>query len=200
MENKKLNIVIGDDQIMFAQGLVNFLEDDFFSIQAILSDYATIREDIKKYPVDLLLLDINFGSGKNAIHLIKKLKEENDCMIVMLSSHNSNYIKTEALKQGADGFIDKYQDLNELKSILKGYMRKEIKDEKTVIDGVNLTEREKEILVLLYHGMSEKEIADKLFICKTTVKTHKKHLFQKLKVQKQSELIKNCIEQGILIV
>ncbi|WP_062060658.1 response regulator [Aquimarina longa] len=199
MNNKKLSIVIADDQKMFAQSLAFFLKDDCFSIEAILTNYDSLLIDIKKYTIDLLLLDVSFGSGKNSIDVLQKLKQENDIKIIMLTSHDKEFVEHEALKKGADGFIHKYNDLEQLKSLLLQYFEA-LSKPNIPHTSIHITEREKEIVTLLYLGSSEKEIATQLFISITTVKTHKKNLFQKLNVQKQSELIKRCIDDGILIV
>jgi DNA-binding NarL/FixJ family response regulator len=201
MEAKKKHIAIADDQVSFAQSVAHWLEKEGdFSVQAILTDYDTITTDIKKYNIDLLLLDVNFGERRNAINLLEQLKKENDLIIVIFTSHDTQYIKTRALNKGADGFIDKYKELENLKSLVEDYLNGIIKVFTINNDVIKITTRENKIVDLLYEGNSEKEIADQLHISITTVKTHKKNLFQKLNVQKQSELIKSCIEHGILIV
>lgn len=118
----------------------------------------------------------------------------------MLTSHDSENIKAEAFKNGADGFIEKYRDLEELNSLIKGYLKGTIKVVKMPQSIISITKREYETLNLLFIGKAEKEIAEELKIDVTTVKTHKKHLFEKLNVQKQSELIKTCLDNDILMV
>ncbi len=198
---KKRNIVIADDELGVAQGFAKILEEDpSLYIQAIITDYDSIVKDVKDLEVDLLLLDINFRLGRNSINLLKELKREDDFLIIMLTSHDSENVKAEAFKNGADGFIEKYRDLEELNSLIKGYLNGTIKVVKMPQSIISITKREYEILNLLFIGKAEKEIAEELKIDITTVKTHKKHLFEKLNVQKQSELIKTCLDNDILMI
>jgi DNA-binding CsgD family transcriptional regulator len=63
---------------------------------------------------------------------------------------------------------------------------------------ITLTNREREVLELISKGYSYREIAEKLFISKETVISHRKHLLSKFKVQNSAELIRAAMENNLL--
>ena len=103
---------------------------------------------------------------------------------------------------GASGYILKNSSLKKvieaIRAVHKGetYFDTGIKGkETTVTDEVPLSKREKEILKLVGEGKTSQEIADTLFIGKTTVDTHRKNILKKLNLQGKSELMRYSVEK-----
>ncbi|TWI96228.1 regulatory LuxR family protein [Mucilaginibacter frigoritolerans] len=71
-----------------------------------------------------------------------------------------------------------------------------INDEKLLQSG--LSKREAEILLLIYEGLSNQQIADKLFLSENTIKKHISNIFQKLRVERRTEAIKKAMELSII--
>ena len=200
---KKIQIAIVDDHKMVAEGIAKFLEGETFKICTIITRYENILEGLKNAEIDVLLLDVNFGYGKSTLDLLDKLKNKDvyGFKIIVLTSYDTNYIRYQAFSKGADGFIGKIKGIEFIEPLIMECINGEEDSMPLTFSKVlKITKRELETLILLYEGLSEKEIAVKLFVDLTTVKTHKKHLFEKLNVKKQSELTKNCIEEGVLLV
>jgi two-component system response regulator NreC len=80
---------------------------------------------------------------------------------------------------------------------LKGYLQK-IKKDNNDNRNKELTKREKEILVLFAEGVSNQDIADKLFISIRTVESHKNHIMQKLQLNSTVDLIKYAIKNNYI--
>jgi DNA-binding NarL/FixJ family response regulator len=164
-------------------------------------------ETLKNSPVDIVLMDISLPK-MSGISCVKELKKYcPDMLFVMYTDSNNDDLIFEALKAGALGYLLKETDPGELLSALKelynggspmstSIARKIVNtfhglpqtSQKPVRMSV-LTERESELLKLLYEGYRYKEIADRLFISIETVRRHCQNIYKKLQVQNKVEAI-----------
>jgi len=116
------------------------------------------------------------------------------------------------LEQGADGFILKTSDIDDIiggiRQVLNGnqiYLGKGVKDLLKGISAGNnshpmITKRESEILKLIADGLTNQEIADQLFISIFTVDSHRKNLLLKFNAKNTATLIKTVVSKGIIDV
>ena len=198
---KTYKVAVADNELSFAQGLSGFIQSAEIQVVSIMNDYDKLLDDVSNCDVDLLILDINFGGGRSSLDLLEKMKEKNSFKVCILTSYNTRYLEAVARKKGADNFLDKYLDLESIKEKILSFLKFGItyfRNHKGEL--IKITPRELELIKLLYRGFIEKEIADKMTIANSTVKTHKKNLFEKFNVQNQTELISTCIKLGILLV
>jgi DNA-binding NarL/FixJ family response regulator len=119
----------------------------------------------------------------------------------------------EAIRCGAKGYQLKDSDASELAAAIRAANRGESllqpamttkllerlrEDRGELLHGVELNEREKEVLNLLVTGARNKEIAAKLFITEKTVESHLSHIFSKLGVSNRTEAARYAIEHGLV--
>lgn len=160
-----------------------------------------------------MLLDINLPDY-NGIDLCKTLCKENPkLLIIALTNFNETAFVKNIIRNGANGYLLKNTDRNELERAIKKvfngeqYLQKSIQQKllnesignttrKTFIP--KLTRREQEILNLIAEEFTTSEIAEKLFISVKTVETHRAHLIQKLEVRNTAGLVRIAIEKGLL--
>ena len=214
-EIQKTKILIIDDHPLFRAGLrmslkqksnieiVGEAENGFKAVERVLSDKP-----------DLVLLDMEMPgiSGIGVIRLLRKSVP--DLKIVVLSAHDEEKYVRDSMKSGACGYVLKNIDLEALvkiidnlcrgKQVISPYLLNLAVDEcpePTEIGGNEnnqLTVRERDVLRHVVEGKENKEIADILFISTETVKSHLKHIFEKLNVTNRVEAVKTAIEQHIL--
>lgn len=200
MEHKrKIRILIADDHQMFIDGLKALLlpEKNIEVIaQALRGDEA--YDILCKENIDLLITDISMP-GMTGIELTKKVKDKfPEVKVLVVSSYNDREIVSEILMAEADGYILKNTDKKELLSaiykiaddgtwysneILSIMLEKVKKEKKTTEEIKHLSEREIEVLKLIMQEFSSEEIAEKLFISKSTVDTHRKNILEKTGVK-----------------
>ncbi|TAL62475.1 MAG: response regulator transcription factor [Bacteroidetes bacterium] len=198
-QKRKIRILIADDHQMFIDGLKSLLhpeKDIEVTAQALRGDDA--YDIICKQNIDLLISDISMP-GLTGIELTKKVKEKfPEVKVLVVSMYNDREIVSEILMAEADGYILKNTGRKELlNAIYKiadnntyysneilSIMLEKIKKEKHTSEEVkHLSGREIEILKLIMQECSSEEIAEKLFISKSTVDSHRKNILEKTRVK-----------------
>ncbi|EBG5648629.1 fimbria biosynthesis transcriptional regulator FimZ [Salmonella enterica] len=174
------------------------------NIQVVLKtdDSRTAIEYLRTYPVDLVILDIELP-GTDGFTLLKRIKSiQEHTRILFLSSKSEAFYAGRAIRAGANGFVSKRKDLNDIynavKMILSGYsffpseMLNFISNTRTPKGGhhdMPLSNREVTVLRYLANGMSNKEIAEQLLLSNKTISAHKANIFSKLGLHSIVELI-----------
>ena len=176
---------------------------------------------VETQPISLALVDLGLPDG-SGIEIIEKIRSlESNTMILVVSAWSTQESLFAAIKAGATGYVLKERDdaevLLSIRSILRGgapidpFIAREIlkqiseaeapSPEQTVADQADLnllTSREKEILCLVAQGLSNREIAEQLFVSRYTVESHIKHIYRKLAVTKRTKAVSTARSMGIL--
>lgn len=189
--------------------------DDF----NIIGDAESGEDAIKKVDddvPDVVLLDINMP-GMNGIETAKQIiSDYPDIKIIMLSMDVTQDHISEAIKAGVAGYLakDTKKDLlaeairkvmggeqyfgeKVSQVIFKGFY-KQSKGERAASENKDLSKREIEVLRQIASGLSNREIADKLFISIRTVDAHRNHIMQKLNIKSTAQLVKYAIKEKII--
>ncbi|EGU38258.1 hypothetical protein VII00023_16080 [Vibrio ichthyoenteri ATCC 700023] len=187
-------VMLVDDHPLMRRGLGQLLsfEDEFEVIAEVSSGAEAVAKNHAEQP-DLILLDLNM-KGMSGLDTLTALRADNcDASIVILTVSDSASDIDAIIKAGADGYLLKDTEPDELIDLLKvalqgdkAYSREvaqylaERANHSDVFDG--LTDRELQILQQVAKGLRNKQIADILFISESTVKVHMKSLLKKLSV------------------
>lgn len=197
MINKNLSLIklaIADDHQIVIDGLRLLLKGKKnFDIVAESNSAKDMLELLQKKQVDVLITDIMM-QGMDGSELSVKAKLQNPSIkILALSMSEDGYMITKMIEQvKVDGYIPKASGKQELihaiemiaegqsyfspKIIQQYEVYKKIKSDSEIF---NLTSRELQIIDCMIQHMSNKEIANKLFISERTVETHRKNIFRK---------------------
>ncbi|PLX11260.1 MAG: DNA-binding response regulator [Marinilabiliales bacterium] len=210
---EQIKIVLVDDHQMFRDGVKSVLSDEE-NIEVIgeVGNAKDLYELLKLQTPDLVITDISMPDI-SGIELSKYISENfPGIKILILSMHSNEEFITKALNAGANGYLPKDTSMNELleaiNTIYKGdnYFNKDISNTilKTFIgkskeseNEKSLTKREKEIVKLVVDGLTNKEIAERLFISIRTVDSHKNNILQKLNLKSSVELVKYAIKNKL---
>lgn len=213
---RTLKILIADDHNMVRKGIKLMLsqQKSFTPVISEASDGLEALGLASNLEFDVILLDINMP-GIDGISVIKKLKKlKNNFNILVLSMHKEEHFIIQAIKAGAMGYILKNSGMEELvdainkvsnsekyysndvSQILFDYQINLNGREKLAQSEINLTKREKEVLLLISEENSSQEIGDKLNISKRTVEGHRQNLIDKLQVKNTIGLVKFAVRNG----
>ena len=189
----------------------------------ITGQFTSVTEFMKAsrtVTMNVLIINI-YKAHIEEIELIKKINSETPRIkVLVISMEMQESVIYESIKAGAKGYLTKQDSGNEIlmaiyslrggydyynKSIsdilLNKYIRSMESDEqgKTVIPG-NLSKREIEIIRFWGEGLTNKEMADKLFISTRTIESHKNHIMQKLNFKTSIDLLKFAIRNNLINV
>ena len=216
-------VLIVEDEGLIQERLKNILTELGYSKEMLIfaKNLQQAFTEIEQQPVSLALVDLGLPDG-NGIELIEKLRAlDSNAMILVISAWSTQESLFSAIKAGATGYVLKERDdaevLLSIRSILRGgapidpFIAQEIlkqisaaiippADDQKIIDADMelLTGRETEILNLVALGMSNREIAEQLFVSKYTVESHIKHIYRKLSVSKRTKAVSAARSLGIL--
>lgn len=200
-------LVIIDDHPVVREGLKAYLE-----LQAdveVVGEASTLREAVDlltRETPDLLLLDLQLpdGSGLNLLPHLRTLPQTPK--VLVLTSFLDDASVREALRAGASGFLIKHSGpaalLDGIRAVLRGEMPLDPGAVKALARPAHepladLTPREREVLILLGRGLSNKKIAEQLGVAEKTVKTHVSNLLGKLELNDRVQAALFAKEHGL---
>ena len=213
----KKRIFIAEDHTILREGLKSILTSNAdLEVVGEAGDGQEAIRGVDKYKPDLLILDLTMPrmNGLEAIKEIKKISPKTRIMI--LTIHDTEEYVFPALNAGADGYLLKYANQDELltgvKMVLEGkpYLTPGISDEiihgylgekkglKTNSPWDTVTRQERRILKLIAEGFKNKEIADYLCISTKTAAKHRANLMEKLDIHTVAALTAFAIGKGLI--
>ncbi|MBY0425211.1 MAG: response regulator transcription factor, partial [Cytophagales bacterium] len=185
-----------------------------FKVVGRASNGAEASRFVKRKETDIVLMDIEMPV-MNGIEATREIKRKKPLVkILAITMYNDNSFIKEMLDAGADGYILKNANRQELidaiEKVVEGerYISQPIMDTifKKFGDGetavapkpdINITPRELELIKLLYNGSSNKQIAEILNISPRTVETHRASLMKKIGVKKVSGIVQFAIKHEL---
>lgn len=207
MSNSPIRIIIADDNRFFCDALKDSL--NIHKKLNVTNTFTTLKELIKftnNHNLDVLILDVNFN-GESSLDFIDEIKKVNHAFkIIALTTMNNNFIKEKAYQNGVDFFVGKDTDLGNFKNEILNCFYSDLtatdkSSSKINIDNYTFTKRKLEILQALYihSDKKEKELSETLNISESSLKSHKRDLFEITNTKSTPELIKFGIQKGLII-
>ncbi|MEW6286165.1 MAG: response regulator transcription factor [Chloroflexota bacterium] len=215
----KTRVLLVDDHALFRDGLARILNSQIdFEVAGEAKNGLEAIAEAQRLQPDLILMDVGMPvcDGLEATQRIKQ--EFPNVTIVMLTVNDESEKLFEAIRNGAQGYLLKSIQREEMLSLLRGAMHGEAAitpsmagrmleefrrldrhpslalDEKHPI----LTSREKEVLVLVASGASNKEVAEKLNVSIHTVKSHIRKILDKLHLTSRHEAASFAQREGLI--
>lgn len=159
--------------------------------------------------VDILLLDIRLPGMSGLEAIVPILDIDENIKIMILTVYDDDPYIAFAHKVGVRGYLLKSSSDEEIiehierirhgNIIYSVYVSRQIlKESGKEQNKFNLSPKEIEVLQLIAKGFENIRIAQKLFICKSTVETHNRHIFEKMQVSNRAEAVAKAIKNGII--
>jgi DNA-binding NarL/FixJ family response regulator len=209
-----IRVLIADDHQMFVDGLKSLLvEEKEMCVVGEAKNGYEVLEICDQEQVDIVIMDINMPL-MDGIQASRKLSKKHPSVKILgLSMYNDRDYISDILRAGALGYVlkntGKESLLKAIATLQSGasYLSEEVS--KTLLSGFmknhsgeqmieKLSDREKEVLDCIASGLTTHEIADKLFISKNTVETHRKNLLYKLNARNTAELVNNAYKLRLI--
>lgn len=201
--SEALRLLLIDDHPLLRRGLAELLgASPAFCVVGSAADGEAGINLARELQPEMVVLDLHMR-GMGGLQAIGRLKQElPDCMVVVLTASDARDDLLAALRAGADGYVLKDGEPEQLLDYLHGCCRGQVQLAPQLasllaaepegaargLQAVDLTERERQTLALIAEGLSNKLIARELGISDGTVKIHVKHLLSKLNLHSRLEV------------
>jgi DNA-binding NarL/FixJ family response regulator len=216
----KLKILLVEDHALTRFGLKTTLESvDFVCSVIEAEDGESAVSLTQEHQPDLILMDLGLSgiNGIQATKLIKKL--DKTFKVIILTSHNSEEEILEALKVGANAYCLKDISPQRLVQVIETVAEgaawldpsiaelvlsrinssgKSLGTSVDMLEGINLTDRETQVLKLIVDGLSNAEIAEKICVSIHTAKAHVCNILQKLSVEDRTQAAIKALKYNIV--
>jgi DNA-binding NarL/FixJ family response regulator len=216
MENyRPINFLLVDDHQFIVEALVNILQnkEEIGEIYTANNGKDAVGK-VLAYDIDCMIIDVSMPvlDGYEATRLIKK--EKPAIKVIVVSMYCDVPMVSKMIKAGADAFINKDTGKDELLKAIDTVMNNQKyispgisynlfthlsdRDVHTLENEKHLTARELEIVGYIANGLTNHQIADKLFLSIVTVDTHRKNMLAKLKLKNTALLVKYAADHKLL--
>lgn len=211
----KTTIVLADDHHIVRQALKALLasEPDFDLVGEAGDGLEAVRV-VERLSPRILVLDLMMPL-LNGLEVTRQVTQRTQTRVIVLSMHANDAYISEALKNGASGYVLKDSQSSELvhaiREVAAGnrYLSPPLSQRAIELYGRRLGEmpqdpydtltgREREVLQLAAEGFTNAQISERLFISVRTTETHRANLMRKLDLDNQSELIRYAVRRGII--
>jgi DNA-binding NarL/FixJ family response regulator len=214
----RIKVAVVDDHTLFREGIKKILalEQDIEVVGEAVDGEEVVALLTRCKP-DILLLDIKM-ERINGLQVLPQIVEQYPLLkVIVLTAQISQPESVKAIKDGARGIILKHAaseflikgirkvfegelwaDTPTMTQVVESLSRKYRGERDSERDKKELSQREKEVVVLVASGCRNKEIANKLFISEQTVKTHLSNIFQKLEINDRLELALYAMRKGLV--
>ena len=209
-----IRILIIDDHPLVSDGVATMVKDlDYLQVIGACKSGKEAMDFLDANNPEIILLDISLPDI-DGLELCSQIRKTNKTVkIIGLTSTNEAGIITQFLARGGNGYLLKNMEREELILAIDEVMsdkiflskaanQKILEQYNTVSDALKstpvLTRREKEIIHLLYEGLTGPQIAERLFLSPYTVETHRKNLLQKLNVSSTQLMLRYAKDNKLI--
>jgi DNA-binding NarL/FixJ family response regulator len=203
-------VVLADDQRVVREGLASLLGllPDI-EVLGTASDGEEAIALVERLRPDVVLMDLRMPRC-DGVAATRRLREQGSITkVVVLTTYADDRSVVEALRAGARGFLTKDAGAEEIQRAIAAVVRGDaaidpavqhhlvaaVTEQPELPDG--LTPREGEVLTLIAEGLSNVEIAARLFVSEATVKSHVNHLFAKTGVRDRAQAVSYAYRKGL---
>jgi len=203
-----VRMLLVDDHVIFREGLTALLDlEDDFEIVGEASRGSEAMDLASKLVPDVILLDLHLPDGNGAVFCRQLLDASPNSKVLVLSAYENDEDVSEALINGASGYVLKTVNgerlANNIRSVSRGEMLLAPSVAARVIQRLSriqgesnrqeealqpLTPREREVFHLASRGLKNAEIATELYLSEKTIKTHLRNIYNKLNLTSKADL------------
>ena len=214
-----IRVLIADDQALFRRGLFVVLgTEEGIEVVAEAENGEEAVSKTEEFAPDVVLMDVRMPK-MNGIEAARKIREvAPTSKVLMLTVSDEEEDLYEAIKAGANGYLLKEISVEEvaeaIRDVVDGQSRispsmasklltefntlAKRADQKRDLPGPTLTNRELEVLKLVAKGMSNREVAEELYISENTVKNHVRNILEKLHLHSRMEAVLYAMRERLL--
>jgi len=208
-----IRVLVADDHTVVRQGIRRVLEEDPGLL--VVAEAATggeVLERAARERPDVVLLDLTMP-GATGLDVVRALRERvAEARVLILSVHDDREYVLESVRAGAHGYLRKDSSPADIRQAIRAvhggdsffsppvarHLAAAVQDGAPPGSLEELTSRERDVLVRIARGLTNREAAGELGISVRTVEAHRDSLMRKLRIHTVAGLTRFAIEQGLL--
>jgi DNA-binding NarL/FixJ family response regulator len=203
----KIRVVLVDDHRLMVEAVRMALEaDGDFEVVGTAVDPTRAPNLVAETSPDVVLLDVLMPQLDGLTCLTRIKQRTPSAKVVMLSASDDPSIAEQALRHGADAFVLKQIDPRDLGGVLRQALSGPVTQTigaaapppLPASDRADLSRRELEVLQTLAEGLSNQEIASRLYLAEQTVKFHLSSVYRKLGAKNRTEAVRLAVQAGLV--
>ena len=203
-----IRVLVVDDHPIVRGGIIALLtaDDDIDVVGESTDGLSAVADAVRLVP-DLVLMDLRMPGMDGDEATARIIAENAGVRVIILTTYETDASILTAMEAGASGYLLKAAPQEEILAGVRSVARGEVALSPSIAamlvrrvgrPVVALTPRETEVLGLVSQGLSNPEIAKRLFLGEATVKTHLLHVFDKLDVSDRTRAVTRAMELGLL--
>lgn len=213
-----ITVLIADDEALVRSGIRLIVEaQDNMKVVGEASDGADAALMVREQSPDVVLMDVTMPVADGIEGTRRIVASGASTKVLMLTTFDRDAYLYEAMKLGASGYLLKSSPPEQLvnairvvaagesllappitRRLIEDFVRRPPPGAKVVPELERLTEREVQVLTLIGRGLSNSEIADRLYLSEGTVKSHVNRVFTKLGLRDRAQAVVTAYETGIV--
>lgn len=209
MNNTKISVLVVDDHPMVLEGMRSMLAQlSYVELAGMARHAGEALALLRRQTVQLVITDINMPEV-SGIELTAQIRKEFPAVrVIAMSTFQERSYISQMIQSGASGYLLKSASREEIEEAIltvqegRLYMSQDIaltsQDRQEIKDIPVLTSREKEVLALIADGLTNPQIAEKLFLSLHTVDSHRKNLLTKFAVNNTASLIRLAVRHNLV--
>jgi len=208
-----IRLVVVDDHVLFRRGLIGLLSDmPEFLVEGEAGNGKEALHLIEKLRPDIVLLDVNMPvmNGVETLRALRDVGNQTRALMLTVSQEEGDLVG--AITAGASGYLlknaepetlrhtllDVFDGKSALSPEVTGMLFKVMRRSQSPRSQELLSDRELEVLRLLSRGQTTLQISEDLFISENTVKTHIRHILDKMEVNNRAEAVSKALQAGLI--
>jgi DNA-binding NarL/FixJ family response regulator len=211
-EEGVLGVLVVDDHQMFAESLARLLSDqDDIVVLGMAAEGSEALDLCERLKPNVILIDYHMP-GRDGVSIAAEIKRNHpEIMVVMLTGSAEDHVVLAAVEAGCSGYVTKDRAATELVDAVRSAAAGEVVispallarllpqlNRTSAASGVQLTERELQLLGLMAKGSTNKVMADELNLSVNTVRNYVQILLTKLNVHSKLEAVSTAVREGII--
>lgn len=201
----KLRVLIVEDEPVIAENISMYLDNADFEVSGIAYDSDDALDQLQSNTPDAAILDVNLESEQDGIDIAGRINEKYQIPFLFLTSYSDKSTLDRAKQVKPSGYIVKPFNEKTLLASLEIAISNHAAEKNLGMPALNpdklnrhllspLSEREFEVIRLLYEGITNTQIGERLFISTNTVKSHLKNIYLKLDAGTRMQIMKRIRE------
>lgn len=206
----KLNVLVVESNFLVREGLVSYLKKKGLSVFTSTFSLSEISATLEREKIHVLILDY-FSTHKNSSLAFELITQLRHCPTLGIIEEIETSVIKRGLEAGLSGHVLKDCDGDEIYDAVTALHQgipfycgqivealNDFKGEHLGCDGIQISEREVEIISMIAEGLTNKEIADRLFLSTHTITTHRKNIMNKLGVNNTAGIVLFAVKSNFI--